>query len=414
MRKMGQYRKNPSMTYRSIKSYYRRWFMCLAMSPAYVYFHHCKDLTVKNRFNTTATFLSINQVLKVGFDAWWIENRVNVQTPLFLEQGPTMETFTVPMLYSDDEVFRELSKHLQKNRTLIDEDDYIDNLTITDNRRDHQEREIIDRLLGAALIRFIKKSINLGATCPTDNYYRKLKQAAIADLLDPKYYSGKSTDKDINKKNVYVNDQLKLFDRVARNAMFGYFYSAETSPLLPNDELLWKNGLRSSFASYKDSADFFSLQYIANVISALAPSTLLPGETDPRERLPDPRITPFYDERDTFIVFPDARDDFIDTSNSYWRRVKPYLHELFFDAITPRKKAASAIAAIILDETSKDSTPQSIERSFLELIAALIPYLYREDDRSGSLDKLWIERPGLFVETTNSRFGKTILLKKST
>jgi hypothetical protein len=388
--------------------------MCLAMSPAYVYFHHYKNVTAKNRFNTTAKFLSINQVLERGFDAWWIENRINVQTPLFLGQCPTMEPFTVPMLYSDDEVLRELKHHLQKNRTFIDEDDYIDNLTITDNRRDHQEREIIDRLLGAALIRFIKKSINLGATCPTDNYYRKLKQAAIADLLDPKYYSGKSTDKDINKKNVYVNDQLKLFDRVARNAMFGYFYSAETSPLLPNDELLWKNGLRSSFASYKDSADFYCLQYIANVISALAPDTLLPGEADPSERLPDPRITPFYDERETFIVFPDARDDLIDTSNSYWRRVKPYLHELFFDAITPRKKAASAITAIILDETSKDSTPQSIERSFLELIAALIPYLYREDDRSGSLDKLWIERPGLFVETTNSRFGKTILLKKST
>ena len=77
-----------------------------------------------------------------------------------------------------------------------------------------------------------------------------------------------------------------------------------------------------------------------------------------------------------------------------------------------RKKAAQAIAELILSETTEDSSPSNIDARLLGFIAAVIPYLYQETNKRGSLDELWTKRSALFVETTNPRFGNTILLKK--
>lgn len=385
--------------------------MCLALSPAYVYFHRKKQPSTRKRFNTIAEFLSIDQVLQIGFDAWWEKHCITVQTPLFTAQCPLLEPFTVPMLYSDDEIRRKLESHLARNRDLIDEDDYIDNLTITDNRQDHQERLIIDRALGAAVLRYVKKCCELGSTFSYYDQYRRLKQASIADLLDPAAYSQATSEKDINKKNVYVNDQLKLFDRVSHNAIFGFFYSSEPNPKLPTEELLWENGVRTDFSSFKASDEFYSIDYLIKILTLLAPNTLIGGGIKANISLPNPNDISGEQDRKTFIVFPDQQDDFIDLSNPYWRKIVPHLDKLFANSVTLRKKAAQAIAELILSETTEDSSPSNIDSRLLGFIAAVIPYLYQETNKRGSLDKLWTKRSALFVETTNPRFGNTILIR---
>ena len=384
--------------------------MCLALSPAYAYFHRKKQLSTRNRFNTTAEFFSIDQMLKSGFDAWWNEHCIRLQMPLFTAKSPLLEPFTVPILYSNDEIRRQLESHLERNRNLIDEDDYIDNLTITDNRQDHQERLMIDRMLGAALLRYVKKCCDLGSTFSYCDEYRRLKQASIADLLDPSYSQGVS-EKEINKKNVYVNDQLKLFDRVSHNAIFGYFYSSESNPRLPTEELLWENGIRADFSSFKVSREFYSHEYLIKILTLLAPSTLTRSGAQRCDGLPNPKDISENQDRDTFIVFPDQQDDFVDLLNPYWKKASPHLDKLFSNSVIPRKKAAQAIADLILAETTEDSSTSNIDKRLLEFIAAVIPYLYQETNRRGSLDELWFKRRALFVETTNQRFGNTVLIR---
>lgn len=404
-------RGNIVLTYRSIKSYYRRWAFCLGLSPAYVFSQQTGQRSVENRFNVVSEFFSLAEILDRGFDAWWAENRTKVQTDIVAAKAPPIMPFSAPISLSDAELHRQFQSHLDRCREITGQTEYLDNLTITDNRLDHQERHLIDRMLSAATVRFLSRSAQFSSGFSSRNAYQRLKQHSIADLVDPGNYWGQIEAEDINRKTVYINNQVSLFSAVSRNACCGIFYSSDLDPRTSSPELLWANGVRESFLSFRESKEFLNLDHLLKLLKAVAPGTFVNGTQDLVERLPNPDLVPYPDERATYVVFPDQSDDAGARTGPHWDAISTHLDALFARSISDRRKAAMAIAYYILEQTHESSEVTSIDPKLTELISNVLPYLYQEKNWRGSLDLLWGSRPLLFVESYNARFGSTILLR---
>ena len=356
-------------------------------------------------------FFSLAQILDRGFDAWWSENRAKVQTDIVAAKAPLIMPFAAPISLSDAELHRQFQSHLDRCREITGQAEYLDNLTITDNRLDHQERHLIDRMLSAVTVRFLSRSAQFGSSFSSRGAYQRLKQHSVADLVDPENYWGRVEAEDINRKTVYVNNQVSLFSAVSRNACCGIFYSSDLDLRTSSPELLWANGVRESFLSFRESKEFSDLDHLVKLLKAVAPGTFVNGTQDLVERLPNPDLLPYPDERATYLVFPDQSDDESERVGTHWDAISASLDALFARSISERRKAAMTIANYILDQTHDTSETSCLDPELSEMIAGVLPYLYQERDGKGSLDLLWKSRPQLFVESYNPQFGATILLR---
>ena len=165
------------------KHYYRRWFLGLALTPAYRFFHEKNKVSRYRRFNTTANSFDFGYVLEHGFEDWWDKNQIKLQSAM-----PTdyLKNLHLPYSYTASELNRVISeKKAEYENHLNEEDLQLDNLTILDNSSgsDHKEVDFIDKILGARIIKFIKENSSGADEYLHQGEYQLLKLKNIYDLM---------------------------------------------------------------------------------------------------------------------------------------------------------------------------------------------------------------------------------------
>lgn len=431
------------------KHYYRRWFLGLALCPGYRFFHEKKRASKYKRFNTTASYFDFEEVLELGFDDWWDQNQIKLQSAI-----PTNYIENIQLSYSltSKEIERQLSqKKVEYENSLSEEDLQLDNLTIIDNSSgiDHKEIDFIDKIVSTRIIKFIKEMSDGNIDFTHKSEYQRLKLKNIYDLVETtKPESTKANS--INSLENRVSEWNSDFYRIFWYAQLGYFYydsdtkgkvgkakerkylESKTPNFLGRGDLnlqhinLFDPKLKDDFLEYINPSknEFFSIEKLIKIISAFCPETLDHTKRNPIDQLPSIQKCTSVLSSDmvqtkksrTLIKFSDDNDFSSHSKCEMWAEIKPQLEDLFSNEMQLKLVAAYKIAEIFLEHTESTDTVDSINPVKLKIIASVLPFLFQEGKNSGgkrcgSLTLLWKERPNLFVETENMFFGTTILIR---
>ena len=431
------------------KHYYRRWFLGLALCPGYRFFHEKKRASKYKRFNTTASYFDFEEVLELGFDDWWDQNQIKLQSAI-----PTNYIENIQLSYSltSKEIERQLAqKKAEYENSLSEEDLQLDNLTIIDNSSgiDHKEIDFIDKIVSTRIIKFIKEMSDGNSDFTHKLEYQKLKLKNIYDLVETtKPESTKANS--INSLENRVSEWNSDFYRIFWYAQLGYFYydsdtkgkvgkakerkylESKTPNFLGKGDLnlqhinLFDPKLKDDFLKYINPSknEFFSIEKLIKIISAFCPETLDHTKRNPIDQLPSIQKCTSVLSSDmvqtkksrTLIKFSDDNDFSSHSKCEMWAEIKPQLEDLFSNEMQLKLVAAYKIAEIFLEHTESTDTVDSINPVKLKIIASVLPFLFQEGTNSGrkrygSLTLLWKERPNLFIETENMFFGKTILIR---
>lgn len=431
------------------KHYYRRWFLGLTLCPGYRFFHEKKKYSKYKRFNTTASYFNFKEVLELGFDDWWDQNQIKLQSAI-----PTnyLENIHLPYSLTSKEIERQLAqKKAEYENSLSEEDLQLDNLTIIDNSSgtDHKEIDFIDKLISTRIIKFIKEMSDGNIDFSNKTEFQKLKQKNIYDLVE--LSNSESTKANsINSLENRVSEWNSDFYRIFWYAQLGYFYydsdtkgkvgkakerkylESRTPNFLDKGDLNLQHGnlfdlkFKEEFLDYINPSknEFFSIEKLIRIIFAFCPDTLDYSKRNLIDQLPSIQRhskEPASDQLQistpkALVKFPDDNDFSSFEKCEMWIEMKHHLEGLFSNEIKLKLISAYKIAEIFLEHTESTDTVNSINPLKLKIISSLLPFLFQEDKNSGrkrygSLTLLWKERPNLFVETENMFFGTTILLR---
>lgn len=431
------------------KHYYRRWFLGLTLCPAYRFFHEKRRESKYKRFNTTANCFDLENVLALGFDGWWDQNQVKLQSAL-----PTnyLENIQLPHSFTTKEMERHLlQRKAEYENSLSEEDLQLDNLTIIDNSAgsDHKEIDFIDKLISTRLIKFIKEMSDGSDEFSNKAEYQKLKLKNIYELVEP---ASRENSKiiSINSLENRVSEWNSDFYRVFWYAQLGYFYydsdskgkvgkakqrkylESKTPNFLGKGDLnlqhanLFDAALKDEFLKYinPSNRDFFSITKLIKIISTFCPETLDYSKRNSIDQLPTVQRGANHLPKDlgkprvpeALIKFPDDNDFSYLGNCDLLAEIQPQLDELFSNEMQSKLTAAYKIAEVLLEHTEETDTVDSINPVKLKIISLVLPFLFQDEKNSkgkkgGSLTLLWKERPKLFVETENMFFGSTILIR---
>jgi hypothetical protein len=425
------------------KHYYRRWFLGLTLCPGYRFFHEKKRVSKYKRFNTTASYFNFEEVLELGFDDWWDQNQIKLQSAI-----PTnyLENIHISYSLTSKEIERQLiQKKAEYENSLSEENLQLDNLTIIDNSSgiDHKEIDYIDKILSTRLIKFIKEIAATPAEFTHKQEFESLLQKNIYDLVgttnvnQPKLVN-------LNNEQNRVSEWNNDFYRIFWYAQFGYFYydsdakgkvgkakerkflESKTPNFYSKGDLnnlqarLFDDAYKDEFNEFINpiNQQFFSINKLIVILNAFCQDTLDLTKRDLNSRLPSLKKISNKENtsKETYIKFPidEGFDDF--ESCIMWQEIKPNITSLFSENIQEKLTSAMSIAKIFIDHTENTDTVDSINIVKLKIISCLLPFLFQEsktlkNKKYGSLTLLWKERPNLFIETENMFFGTTILLK---
>ena len=433
------------------KHYYRRWFLGLTLCPGYRFFHEKKRVSKYKRFNTTASKFDFEEVLEIGFDEWWDQNQIKLQSAI-----PTDYLVNIQLSYSltSKEIERQLAqKKAEYENSLSEEDLQLDNLTIIDKSSgtDHKEIDFIDKLISTRIIKFIKEMSDGNIEFSNKSEYQKLKLKNIYDLVEATNLE-RSKVNSINSLENRISEWNSDFYRIFWYAQLGYFYydsdtkgkvgkaverkflESKTPNFLGKGDLnlqhanLFDTNLKDEFLEYVNPSknEFFSIEKLIKIISAFCPETLDHSKRNLIDQLPsikrvkeDPNGDMLKTKKqETLIKFPDDNDFSSYEKCEMWAEINSQLEGLFSSEMQLKLVAAYKIAKIFLENTESIDTIDSINSVKLKIIASVLPFLFQEDKNSlrkkyGSLTLLWNERPNLFIETENMFFGTTILIRNS-
>ena len=431
------------------KHYYRRWFLGLALCPGYRFFHEKKRASKYKRFNTTASYFDFEEVLELGFDDWWDQNQIKLQSAI-----PTNYLENIHLSYSltSKEIERQLAqKKVEYENSLSEEDLQLDNLTIIDNSSgiDHKEIEFIDKIVSTRIIKFIKEMSDGNIDFSNKSEYQKLKQKNIYDLVEPSN-SESTKANSINSLENRVSEWNSDFYRIFWYAQLGYFYydsdtkgkvgkakerkylESKTPNFIGKGDSnsqhanLFSPELKDEFLDYINPSknEFFSIEKLIKIISAFCPETLDYSKRNLIDQLPSIQIrsrdlsTDMVQNKKcgSIIKFPNDNDFSSYVKCDMWAEIQPQLEGLFSNEMQLKLVAAYKIAEIFLEHSESTDTVDSINPVKLKIIASVLPFLFQEGKNSGrkkygSLTLLWNERQNLFVETENMFFGTTILIR---
>jgi hypothetical protein len=431
------------------KHYYRRWFLGLTLCPGYRFFHEKKRTSKYKRFNTTASYFNFEEVLELGFEDWWDQNQIKLQSAI-----PTNYLENIHLSYSltSKEIERQLAqKKAEYENCLSEEDLQLDNLTIIDNSSgiDHKEIDYIDKLICTRIIKFIKEMSDGNIDFSNKSEYQKLKQKNIYDLVEPSN-SESLKGNSINSLENRVSEWNSDFYRIFWYAQLGYFYydsdtkgkvgkakerkylESKTPNFIGKGDAnsqhanLFAPELKDEFLDYINPSknEFFCIEKLIKIISVFCPETLNYSKRNTIDLLPSISKSNVIlssdmvqtNKRGTLIKFPDDNDFSSNAKCEMWAEIKSELEGLFSNEIQLKLAAAYRIAEIFLEHTESTDTVGSINPAKLKTIASILPFLFQEGKNSGkkkygSLTLLWRERPNLFIETENMFFGTTILIR---
>jgi len=426
----------------SSKHYYRRWFLGLALTPAYRFFHEKNKVSRYKRFNTTASYFDFKYVLEHGYDDWWEKNQIKLQSAI-----PTdyLKNLQLPYSYTASELNRVISeKKAEYENHLSEEDLQLDNLTILDNSSgsDHKEIDFIDKILGARIIKFIKENSSGADEYLHQGEYQLLKLKNIYDLIEPTIEAvNEEKTANINSQENRVSEWNTDFFRIFWYAQLGYFYydsdtkgkagkakerkflELKTPSYSPKADLytlhanLFSVEHKEEFLKFIDPSrkEFYSIEKLVQILSAFCPEALDHSQRDFANQLPSP--VKIIKQRQTFLKFPDDNHFVNFEKCKMWLEMSQHLEPLFSNDINLKFSSAYKIAEIFLDHTETTDTVHSINPIKLQIISCLLPFLFQEGERAskkpGSLNLLWKERPNLFIATDNMFFGITILIRNA-
>jgi len=423
------------------KHYYRRWFLGLALSPAYRFFHEKNKVSRYRRFNTTASYFDFKYVLEYGFDAWWEKNQIRLQSAI-----PTdyLKNLQLPYSYTASELNRVISeKKAEYENQLNEEDLQLDTLTILDNSSgsDHKEIDFIDKILGARVIKFIKETSGGADEYQHQGEYQLLKLKNIYDLIEPSIENANEEKTiNINRLENRVSEWNTDFFRIFWYAQLGYFYydsdtegkagkakerkflELKTPSYSPKADLytlhanLFSVEHKDDFLKFIDPSnkEFFSIEKLIQILSAFCPETLDHSQRELVNQLPSP--AKIIKQRQTLLKFPDDNHFVSFEKCKMWTEMEPHLEPLFSSDIYLKFSSGYKIAEVFLDHTEDTDTVHSINPIKLQIISCLLPFLFQDDEKiskkkPGSLNLLWKKRPNLFIATDNMFFGITILIR---
>jgi hypothetical protein len=431
------------------KHYYRRWFLGLTLCPGYRFFHEKKRVSKYKRFNTTASYFNFEEVLELGFDDWWDQNQIKLQSAI-----PTNYLENIHLSYSltSKEIERQLAqKKAEYENSLSEEDLQLDNLTIIDNSSgiDHKEIDYIDKLISTRIIKFIKEMSDGNIEFSNKSEYQKLKQKNIYELVElnnPESLKANSINSLENRVSEWNGD----FYRIFWYAQLGYFYydsdtkgkvgkakerkylESKTPNFIGKGDTnsqhanLFPPEFKDQFLDYINPSknEFFSIEKLIKIISVFCPETLDYSKRNLIDQLPSIQKSSVALSRDsvkntnpkTLIKFSDDNNFSPYAKCEMWAEITPQLEDLFSNEMQLKLAAAYKIAEIFIEHTESTDTVDSINPAKLKIIASVLPFLFQEGKnlgrkRYGSLTLLWNERPNLFVETENMFFGNTILIR---
>ena len=157
------------------KHYYRRWFLGLTLCPGYRFFHEKKRVSKYKRFNTTASYFNFEEILELGFDSWWDQNQIKLQSEI-----PTNNLENIQLSYTltSKEIERQVAqKKAEYENSLSEENLQLDNLTIIDSSSgsDHKEIDFIDKIISTRIIKFIREMSDGNVDFANKSEYQKLK-----------------------------------------------------------------------------------------------------------------------------------------------------------------------------------------------------------------------------------------------
>jgi len=431
------------------KHYYRRWFLGLTLCPGYRFFHEKKRVSKYKRFNTTASYFNFEEILELGFDSWWDQNQIKLQSEI-----PTNNLENIQLSYTltSKEIERQVAqKKAEYENSLSEENLQLDNLTIIDSSSgsDHKEIDFIDKIISTRIIKFIREMSDGNVDFANKSEYQKLKLKNIYDLVETTNYDRPKVNS-INSLENRVSEWNSDFYRIFWYGQLGYFYydsdtkgkagkakerkylESKTPNFLGRGDLnlqhvnLFETKHRDEFIEYINPSrnEFFSIEKLIKIISAFCPETLDHKKRNPIDQIPSILKRNVVSNTDkvqtrkleTLIKFPDDNDFSFYEKCDMWAEIEPQLKGLFSNEMKFKLAAAYKIAEIFLEHTECTDTLASINPIKLKIIASVLPFLFQEDiskesKRYGSLTLLWNERPNLFVETENMFFGSTILIR---
>jgi hypothetical protein len=433
------------------KHYYRRWFLGLTLCPGYRFFHEKKRVSKYKRFNTTASYFNFEEVLELGFDDWWDQNQIKLQSAI-----PTNYLENIHLSYSltSKEIERQLAqKKAEYENNLSEEDLQLDNLTIIDSSSgiDHKEIDYIDKLISTRIIKFIKEMSDGNIEFFNKSEYQKLKQKNIYDLIEPSNPESLKANS-INSLENRVSEWNGDFYRIFWYAQLGYFYydsdtngkvgkakerkylESKTPNFIGKGDSnsqhvnLFDAELKEEFLNYINPSkkEFFSIEKLIKIISVFCPETLDYSKRNLIDQLPSIQKssvilsseTAKTTKSKTLIKFSDDNNFYSYANCDMWDEIKSQLEDLFSNEMKLKLAAAYKIAEIFIEHTESTDTVDSINLVKLKIIASVLPFLFQEGKNSGrkkygSLTLLWKERPNLFIETENMFFGTTILIRNN-
>ena len=429
------------------KHYYRRWFLGLSLCPAYRFFHEKKRPSKYQRFNTTASYFNLEDVIDLGFDEWWEKNQIRLQSAIHTNH---LENIQLPYSLTSKEIDRFIiQKKVEYENSLSDEELQLDNLTILDmgSGNDHKEIDFIDKMISTRIIKLIKEMSNGVIDFRYKSEYQNLMGKNIYDLV-----TGTIADSYKNSSENRVSEWNGDFYRIFWYAQLGYFYydsdskgkvgktkerkflESKTPNFLSMGDLnsqhahLFDIALKDEFLNYINPSqnEFFSIDKIIKIIAAFCPETLDYSKRDPLDQLPSIRKDlkyssnekEIYEKPGVLIKFPEDNNFSSYEKNAMWIEIKTHLEQLFSNDMKSKLLAAYTIAEIFLEHTESTDTVKSINPVKLKIISSILPFLFQEEKNSGrkgygSLTLLWRERPNLFIETENMFFGATILIRNT-
>lgn len=434
------------------KHYYRRWFLGLTLCPGYRFFHEKKRVSKYKRFNTTASYFNFEEILELGFDSWWDQNQIKLQSEI-----PTNNLENIQLSYTltSKEIERQVAqKKAEYENSLSEENLQLDNLTIIDSSSgsDHKEIDFIDKIISTRIIKFIREMSDGNVDFANKSEYQKLRLKNIYELVEA---ANPDSLKVISLNNLEnrVSEWNGDFYRIFWYAQLGYFYydsdakgktgkakerkilESKTPNYLDKGDLLSQHAnlfspkLKDEFMDYINPSknEFFSIEKLIKIISAFCPETLDYTKRNLIDQLPSIQIYTrsltsdlFQNkERKTLIKFPDDNNFASYENCEMWAETKQELEGLFSSEMNLKLRAAYKISEIFLEHTQYTDTIYSINPVKLKIIASVLPFLFQEGKNSGrkrygSLTLLWKERPNLFIETENMFFGTTILIRNGT
>lgn len=423
------------------KHYYRRWFLGLALSPAFRFFHEKNIASRFRRFNTTASYFDFNYVLEHGFDDWWEKNQIRLQSAIPTDYLKNLE---LPYSYTASELNRVISEKKSEYENQLNEEELqLDNLTILDNSSgsDHKELDFIDKILAARTIKFIKEASGNTNTYSDQLEYQLLKLKNIYDLIEPQIEPDKTGQPiKINRQENRVSEWNTDFFRIFWYAQLGYFYydsdtkgkadkakerkflELKTPSYSPKADLFTLHAAlfavehQDEFLRFIDPSnkEFYSIEKLIEILFAFCPETLDHSQLGSPRELPSP--VKIIKQRQTFLKLPDDNYSVNFEKCAMWLEMKPHLEALFSNDIYLKFGSAYKIAEIFLNHTETTDTVLSLDPIKLKIISCLLPFLFQEEERfskkkPGSLNLLWKERSNLFIATENIFFGMTILIR---